>query len=1122
MRKSSRPVDVSARGDKPRDDAAQLRLIADNMPAMSSAYDEKLHCLFANRRFAEFFGFTTAGIVGQHLRGIIGEAPYKEVRPHFERVLNGHRATYSRTRVLKNGESRYLEVELIPHVAADGRIRGVFAVTSDVTERRREEQLRILGDSTASLIADAKTSRAAIEAVIRAICESERWECGVYFRPSAEAPGLRLTEAWGTADAAIQKFLERSKNIDYAPGVGLIGQVWQSGQALWVPDLSKEPRALRRAYLAELGLRGAFVFPVRSQGAVIGVFAFNSRESRAPDEQLLQAILNMGSQIGQVLERKRAEEQLRESEARFRALTELSSDWYWEQDEQLRFRRLAGRGAAANARGGDPSVYVGKARWEIPDLAPVEGDWEAHRRQLMRHEPFRDLELRRQMDDGSVRYMSITGEPTVDAGGRFAGYRGVGRDITLQKRAEDESRRFRLAMDSSADMMGLVDRATMKFVDVNTTLCALVGYTREELLGMRLDDLLPVSREQLAAAYDKQITNPSVPGGMKSYYRCKDGSHLPFESRRQVIRSGDNWLISVVSRDIRERIQAETALRESEARFRSLTALSSDVFWEQDAQFRFTALADAAGRIDATEVLGKTRWEQDYTNLSAEDWAAHKTLLEAHLAFRDLELCRKDRSGTELWYSVSGEPVIDAAGTFTGYRGVGRDITPHKVDEGRIRYLADHDVLTGLPNRTSFNVILNAARENARRQGNSLAVMFVDLDRFKLINDTLGHDAGDQLLCEMGVRLRDTLRASDVVARLGGDEFVVLIQEVKHAGQVEAVARKILAALGKPMLILGRECTVTASIGICLYPRDADDPQSLMKNADTAMYRTKESGKNNYQFYSEALNSNSLERLAMETSLRRGLQRDEFFLHYQPRVDLGSGTVTGVEALIRWKHPQLGIVPPAKFIPIAEESGAIVELGRWVLDTACAQAAAWQKQGLAALRMAVNISARQFANQDLVKQIAEALQQSGLAAQWLEVELTESVVAQNLQRAAIVLSQIRGFGARLALDDFGTGYSSLAQLKRFPIQTLKVDRSFVSGLPHDKDDAAITQAIIAMGRSLGLVVIAEGVETEAQKQFLSRHGCKEMQGFLFSRPLPAEECAAFLRSRSAVSRAVTY
>jgi predicted signal transduction protein with EAL and GGDEF domain len=375
------------------------------------------------------------------------------------------------------------------------------------------------------------------------------------------------------------------------------------------------------------------------------------------------------------------------------------------------------------------------------------------------------------------------------------------------------------------------------------------------------------------------------------------------------------------------------------------------------------------------------------------------------------------------------------------------------------------------------------------------------------------------VLREAARRLRHTLRASDVVARLGGDEFVVMIPELDTPDQAEAAARKVLAAIDQPMLIGGRELAVTASIGVCLYPQDGEDEQSLMKNADTAMYRAKEAGKNNFKFHNAVSDRRALERLAMETSLRRGLERGEFFLHYQPRVSLENGAITGVEALARWRHPKLGVVPPSEFIALAEETGTIREIGRWVLEAACAQAAAWEREGLPPVQMAVNVSARQFAQDNLIAQVSAALESSGLAPQRLELEITESVVAQNIERAAQVLVRIRALGVRVALDDFGTGYSSLAHLKRFPIDTLKVDRAFVAELPHDANDAAIARAIIAMGRSLRLVVVAEGVETQAQHAFLRAHGCDEMQGYLVSRPLSPEDCAQFLRAASSGTRA---
>ena len=430
----------------------------------------------------------------------------------------------------------------------------------------------------------------------------------------------------------------------------------------------------------------------------------------------------------------------------------------------------------------------------------------------------------------------------------------------------------------------------------------------------------------------------------------------------------------------------------------------------------------------------------------------------------------------------------------------------------RIQYLATHDGLTGLPNRAMFNELLRLGAESARRYERKFAVLFVDLDRFKFVNDTLGHEAGDVLLKEMSTRFKECLRASDVVARLGGDEFVFLIQEVGDAAQVTTVARKVLSAALRPVEILGQECRVTASIGISMYPTDATDEQSLMKNADMAMYLAKEEGKNNFQFYSKNIKSQSLERMAIETQLRRALDNGEFSLHYQPKMVSKTGQINGVEALLRWQNPELGSVSPMQFIPVAEETGMIIPIGRWVLRRACAQNVAWQRAGLPAICVAVNLSMRQFADPDLVRDITATLEETGMPPHLLELELTESMVMHNVERTIKLLTTIKGMGVRLAIDDFGTGYSSLAQIKRFPIDTLKVDRSFIREIPRDTEDRAITEAIIAMGKTLSLTVVAEGVETKEQEQFLRERACDEMQGYYFSKPTTAEEFEKLLRN----------
>jgi diguanylate cyclase (GGDEF)-like protein len=429
----------------------------------------------------------------------------------------------------------------------------------------------------------------------------------------------------------------------------------------------------------------------------------------------------------------------------------------------------------------------------------------------------------------------------------------------------------------------------------------------------------------------------------------------------------------------------------------------------------------------------------------------------------------------------------------------------------RIQFLATHDDLTRLPNRVMFNQLFEQSIRLARRDNHQCAVLFIDLDRFKVINDSLGHAAGDTLLIEVAKRLRDCVRDSDVVGRLGGDEFVVMLDRISDRDQVAVVARKILAALLSPILLAGHECSTTGSVGIAVFPENGNDALTLTKNADIAMYLAKEEGKNDFRFFSSEIKSQSIERLMLEADLRHALQLDQFTLHYQPKLDVQTGRITGLEALLRWVHPELGDLPPMEFISLAEETGLIIPIGLWVLKTACAQNMAWQRDGLPAISMAVNLSPRQFLDENLLRDIDELLMSTGMPAHLLQLEITESMVMQNVDRAVKVLDQIQSRGVRLAIDDFGTGYSSMSLIKQFPIDTIKIDRSFVRDLEDSSQDRAIAKAIISMGKALGLTVVAEGVETAEQDAFLRGHECDELQGYLFSRPIPAEAVALLLR-----------
>ena len=853
-------------------------------------------------------------------------------------------------------------------------------------------------------------------------------------------------------------------------------------------------------------------------------------------------------------------------EVRFRNLVELSCDWYWELDTEFRLTRFAGRHATQVHD--LVAELLGKCPWDDAGVFLESADFDGFRAALERHESVRDLEFAFRDRQGHLRYMSATAEPLFGEDSRLNGYHGTLRDISRRRRAETlvalehAVTRSLAEADSSRKILQAVMRVICESEHWETG-----GYFRiEDAAGMSrlvVGWSGPSARKTTVEYYKGTIDTVIPPGGLVSRVFAAqepiwlaDMKESQTTWRERVKRTGqhaalafpvwaDTKVIGVLvfsSPAIREpdepllrtvrvigeqvgqflkRKQAEQVLRESEARFRALTDLSSDWYWEIDTEFRFTRIegrfVEGGESLAGENVLGKRRWETGLEIEHPRGWQEHIKVLRECRPFRDLILYRTLPDGQRRYISLNGEPICHDARGFVGYRGVGRDVTDRKTAENRIEFLAMHDSLTGLPNRVAFSELLHLAIESAQRRQRKLAVLFIDVDRFKLINDTLGHEAGDKLLKAMSQYLKDCLRSSDVVARLGGDEFVVLLPEINDPEEVTRVARKILSAVAKPILISGQEIRVTASIGISMYPLDAEDEPSLMKHADIAMYLSKDDGKNNFQFYSKNIPSYSSERLAMESCLRQALERNEFHIHYQAKIDLGTRTISGVEALLRWRSPELGDVSPTQFIPVAEETGLILPIGKWVLHCACAQNIAWQRQGLPPVCMAVNLSPRQFADEGLLGDVASALRETGMKPELLELEITESMVILNPERAMKLLTAIKDLGVRLAIDDFGTGYSSLAQLKRFPIDTLKIDRSFIRDLPGDAEDKAITEAIIAMGKTLHLTVVAEGVETPEQESFLRDSACDQMQGYYFSKPIGADQFGELLRQHDTLA-----
>ena len=563
---------------------------------------------------------------------------------------------------------------------------------------------------------------------------------------------------------------------------------------------------------------------------------------------------------------------------------------------------------------------------------------------------------------------------------------------------------------------------------------------------------------------------------------------------------------------VRERTEA---LALSEGRLSSLLSLSADWIWEQDAELRFSYFSDgieAATGIAPGWLIGKQRMSSDAFDAPAEAIVAYEACVDGRKAFRDFTYGFTRPDGVRRFIRISGEPVFDDSGSFSGYRGVGRDVTQSTVAEQKVHELARFDSLTGLPNRNMFLGELDRTIARARRHATAFAVFFIDLDRFKNINDTLGHDAGDELLKTMAARLRGAVRESDLVARLGGDEFVVLLEGEADAADLSTIAHKLLAGIGEPITIQGCSFLVTGSIGIGLYPGDGEDAAELLKHADAAMYLAKDKGKNNVQFYTSDLAELAARQFEVESALRFALTRGELLLHFQPKIDIASGRMLGVEALVRWNHPKRGLVPPGDFIPLAEDTGLIVPLSEWALREAAKQARVWQQAFGFAESIAVNLPSRLFERSDLVEHIHQCVTAVSVPHRMIQLEITEDNLMKDLQNVIPSLHRLNEIGVEISIDDFGTGYSSLAYLTTLPISELKVDRSFVRDLGVTPQSSAVVTAIIALARSLGLRVVAEGVETLRQMEVLHRLGCGVMQGFLFSRAVPADDLQRWLES----------
>ena len=1062
----------SALAQSPIERERFLQHLTDNTGRPILYLDARHIVRFINKPFQEWIGKEESQILNLHASAVLEAAAYQFYLPYLARTLAGESSavdTVSRARV---GGSRHIRVSFYPHARTDGRIVGIYILAQDIEE---DYQLR------QSLIAKEHEIRALADNIGMPLSKCDRNLRYLYVNQVA-------CEWFGRKEAEI------------------IGRTWREviGDDQFVPIQHYADRALAGETVSYErfshfgGHRPSHIrvemVPYRDRDEQVAGLYVVMRDIEQ-DHRLKQEIIHRERQLRLITDNIGLPISYITADERISFYNKTGEEWTGISEQDVLGKSITE--AFGETVVGIVRPYLNKALAGEHTSYEQLGDYPRRGIRWIRGHLLPD-----RREDNSIA-------------GVYAVLTDIHDDVVLRDNLLQQERQLRLFTDNIPESIVYID-TNQRYKFVNNTFLRQRGKSRHEVIGKTTEEVLGTEAARFADVYVAR----ALAGETVTYERLVqmfDGQKRWFNVRTvpDMNRNGQVQGLYVVGMDIDELKRAELDLRRAN--------------WLLSSHFENTPLAviewDPAFRVrrwspQAEKIFG---WrEEELSGKHYRDWkfvvegdAVQADEVTARLITqmepRATSLHRNHRKdGRVIWCEWYNSSLRDDAGNIISILSLAQDVTTRVLAEERLVHQATHDSLTGLPNRTMLQDRLRQAISRARRGGHRVAAMFIDLDRFKDVNDTLGHRIGDELLREMSARLGRVVRESDLLVRLSGDEFMVVLEQVTDLESPRFVATKLLEEIRQPSRIEGHDIHISGSVGISLFPDDADDVETLLKNADMAMYRAKELGKNNFQIFSVDLAEHGTAARLMENALRSAVVRNEFELYYQPKIDMRSSRITGAEALLRWHHPTRGMLTPGEFIHLAEETGLVHEIGDWVLDAAFSQARRWQEAGYADLRLAVNLAAGQFRATNLAERIRERLVREGCRPQSIEVEVTETGMLRDPEGVGRTLTALREMGLRVAIDDFGTGYSSLSHLKRFPIDTLKIDKTFVADVLTDRDDTAIVSAVIALARALDMEVIAEGVETEAQRALLAAHGCDAYQGYLFSRALPAPEFEALM------------